>query len=130
MKMKHKVMVCVTRQKTCERLIRAGADIARAKSHELLVVHAIHPDQMVMGSTEESQALEDLFSLANSFGGEMAMLRAEDTLQALTNCAKNNKVRTVVMGVSPQGDGKGSIVEKLRENLPGVNIIAVPAEGE
>lgn len=125
MKMKHKVMVCVTRQRTCERLIRCGADIARAKNHELLVVHAIHPNQTVMDSTEESQALEDLYNLAHSFNGEMAMLRAEDTLLALTNCAKNNKVRTVVMGVSPQNEG--SIVECLRINLPGVNIVSVPA---
>jgi K+-sensing histidine kinase KdpD len=122
------VMVCVTRQKTCERLIRQGALLAQDMGCELSVVHAIHPNESVLGNPDEGAALEHLFEKAKEYGGEMSMLRADDTLEALAKCARDHNARYVIMGVSPQATD--SIIDRLRSRLPGVDFIVIGTKSE
>jgi len=41
MRKKKRIMVCVTQQKSCERLIKRGAELSDAKHGDLYVVHVV-----------------------------------------------------------------------------------------
>ena len=63
--MANRVLVCVTKQKTCERLIKTGARLAKeAGDAELLVVHVLHRDDNILGNMMQGDALEFLFQIS------------------------------------------------------------------
>ena len=125
MKKTPKVMVCVTRQKSCERLIKGGAALAEQVRHSLVVVHALSPDQNVLGDAMESEALEWLYKITAEENGELTMLRTEDVEEALFAYATKNNVQAIVMGESP--DAKDNIAARLKARMPYVKVIVVQA---
>ena len=54
-------MVCVTQQRTCDRLIQYGAQKLENKNDELYVMHIAKEGFKLLGKAEESEALEYLF---------------------------------------------------------------------
>ena len=125
--MKEKVMVCVTRQKTCERLIKLGAMLAERRHCEMTVVHALRPEDAILGSADESEALEYLFEKASQYGGEVKMIRAADSAGALVNCAEECGATMIVLGASPKNEPV-SFAERMRRKLPDTEIICVEAD--
>ena len=61
------VLVCVTGQKNCERLIVAGARIAREENLPLNVLHVVHSGGSVLGFVNEPEALEYLLNKYKNF---------------------------------------------------------------
>lgn len=118
-----KVMVCVTRQTTCQRLIRQGAAIAQQLGQELIVVHALRQYERILSSSDESAALEMLFEEANKYEGQMIVIRCEDVLEGLTKCAKVNNVGLMILGASPQN--AQSVCEEIRRRMPRVSYMVV-----
>lgn len=125
---REKIMVCVTRQITCERLIHYGAELAEQMGADLLVAHATRPDEPALGNADEAQALEMLSGLTFRHGGEMCMLRAEDVFEGLADCAKKNGVELMIMGSSPEK--AEPVSRRMRELMPKVNLIVLDAEDE
>ena len=125
--MKERVMVCVTRQKTCARLIKLGALLAERRCCELTVVHALRPEDPVLGSADESEALEFLCEETSRYGGEMKMIRSEDSAGALVDCANECGATMIVLGASPKTEPV-SFAERMRQRLPDTEIICVEAD--
>lgn len=101
------VLVCVTLQMTCGRLIAQGAAIAQAHGLPLYVIHAVHPGSALMGNPSESEALDYLYAQAARFGAEMTMIRCQDPLEAVVAQALRVNAAHVVLGVgTPQQDGR------------------------
>lgn len=97
------VMVCVTQQKHCSRLIESSRNYCDEDS-TLHVVNVVHPDQNFLNAGEgESEALEYLYHATKEAGGVMTVLRSENISKTLVDFAKAHKVRTVVLGHSPNG---------------------------
>jgi K+-sensing histidine kinase KdpD len=71
------VLVCVTRQVSCERLIRLGADIAKKSGQSLNVVHVAATGASLLGNPSESEALDFLFTSAKQHGADLSVLRSE-----------------------------------------------------
>lgn len=118
----HKIiMVCVTRQRTCERLIREGEKKATELSLPLHIVHAVKTGENFLGNAIEGEALEYLFTAAQVCGGELSVLRADDVIGKLVEYAKSHDAKMIVLGRSPQEDDK-SFANKLNALLPGVEI--------
>ncbi len=111
------IMVCVTGQLTCERLIRAGAALAEKERAELSVVHVSRKGQNFLGSPAEGEALEYLFSISKEYGADMALLRDDDTVGALAAHAKRIGATHIVVGVSG-GRGESDFSYALRAALP------------
>ncbi len=120
-----KVMVCVTRQKTCERLIRQGAAMAQSIGGELMVVHAVCRDDSVLGNDDEAEALEFLFRLTNEYGAEMHMLRCENALDGLADAASKHNVELMILGASPQN--AQSLSDQIKKRLPDMSVIVLAA---
>ena len=110
-------MVCVTRQKTCERLIREGARIAKAGAERFSVVHVVRPGETVLGNDEEGEALEYLFAVSKQFGADMTVIKAEELIKALEEYAKSHEITTMILGASGE-NGQAELVKTLRRHLP------------
>lgn len=94
-------MVCVTRQKTCARLIELGARLAQNHRAKLLVVHALRNEDAVLGNGNEAEAMELLFAKTSECGGELLIVRADDTAGALVKTADEQGAKVIVVGATP-----------------------------
>lgn len=120
------VMVCVTGQKTCERLIREGAQIAGMKGSEIHVVHVAPEGEHFMGDENEAQALEYLLRRSNEVGADMTVLHAKNPKEALKAYADKHDIGCVVLGVAP-GEDALAFARALEAKMPGVEICPVRA---
>ncbi len=117
------VLVCVTGQRTCERLIRAGAELSGGVEGALSVVHVARTGQRFLGSDDEGGALEYLFQVSRDYGADMNVMRSDDVCAAIAAAVKKNNTKLVLMGVSRGGRAKGMhLPEILERMLPGVEI--------
>ncbi|MGI6169278.1 MAG: universal stress protein [Christensenellales bacterium] len=125
MKKTPRIMVCVTRQKTCERLIQTGSFMAKETQADLSVVHVERPGVNFLGNPSESEALEYLFQVSSSFHADLTVLREDDVVDTLVRYVKKNGVVALVMGRPPVEESEDSIVRQLRNRLPDVNIMVI-----
>ncbi len=115
-----KTMVCVTVQKTCERLIREGAK--QAGGAGLSVVHVARNGAKLLGGGTEGEALEYLFRIAREYGAEMEMIRAEDVVETVVDLVKQNSIECVVVGAGGTS-GAYDFSGQIRARMPGVAIV-------
>lgn len=118
------VMVCVTRQRTCERLIARGKAIAAERNLPLHVVHAVRTGENFLGNAEEGDALEYLLTAAQLSGGELTVLRADDVEKSLEEYALAHGANVLVIGASPGGGGR-KFVERIERRLPAIHVVVV-----
>lgn len=123
---KNAVMVCVTRQKTCERLIRAGADMAKKMDKNLIVAHAVYAYENVMQSDNASEAMEMLYRVTNEHNGQMIVFQCEDKFSGLADCATENHVDVMILGSSPKYANQ--VLSIMKEKLPTMSFIVLQAE--
>ena len=121
MRKKERTMVCVTRQKTCERLIKAGARVAMDAGMAFSVVHVVRPGELMLVLGEDGAALDYLFTVSKDVGADMTVLRSDDVPKALADFAKHNGVRIMVLGASGE-NGIVELLKTLKHLLPRVEI--------
>lgn len=128
------VMVCVTGQRSCEKLIMRGAKRSVEGAGEpgieggrapaplpLYVVHCVQTGQNFMNTPYEADAIDYLFTCAQVVGAELTILRADSVEDALVDFAHKNGVAIMVTGSSSESDRRGGrFVRKLMERLPEV----------
>ena len=124
-----RVMVCVTGQRTCERLIHMGAEIAKEKEEALSVVHVARTGNNFLGSPSESEALEYLYGISKNYEADMMLLRADNVIETLTLHARKIGANTLVIG-GTQAKGKKDITYALRSAMPEVDICVAYGEEE
>ncbi len=115
-----KIMVCVTRQKTCERLISEAYKLE--PSAALHVVNVIKEEQHFMHDQNEGEALEYLFEISKKYHAEMTVLKSPDVLQSLLDYARENNIDCVVMGKSPT-EGEDSFIFRLQQHLKFADLV-------
>lgn len=111
------VLVCVTRQRNCEKLIQEGARIARENAEPLVVVHVAGKGQRLLGNDSDADTLEYLYQCSKDIGAEMNVLRTEDTIKAMVKFAKDMQAETIVIGASPK-KGDRNFSQELERLLP------------
>jgi len=92
------VLVCVTGQKTCERLILEGADIAKGLGAELSVLHVAAHGLNFLGNPLEGEALEYLYGISSRHGAAMTLIRADDVTRTILHHAEQIDATHLVMG--------------------------------
>ncbi|QOX62297.1 universal stress protein UspA [Anoxybacterium hadale] len=126
-KMKN-VMVCVTQQKTCDRLIRYGHDFLGDQKGELFIIHVAHYQIKFLGNSKEGEALEYLYEKALEYGANLTVVRSNDVLETLEDLVTKNKITHVILGESGEAETRSSVVEKLRERVSGkAELIVIPS---
>ena len=105
------IMVCVTGQRSCDRLINRGM-ARREPNQKMHVVHCVQTGHRFMNRLNAQ--------LANA---NLLMLRTDNVDDALVEFAKEHDVGIIVMGASP--DAANSIITRLQRRLPGVEFDVV-----
>lgn len=123
------VMVCVTQQKTCDRLIKQGADFLGNDEGELFVIHVAKYGFNFLGNSKEGEALEYLFEKSKEYGANLTVIRSNDVLKTLIDLTEKNKITHLVLGESSESDNKNDIVENLMKRIKGkATIEVIPAK--
>lgn len=122
-----KVMVCVTQQKTCERLILNGYNLIENQEGKLYIVHVVNEKGNFLNSNNDGEALEYLFDVSKKAGANLTVLRSKDVMQTIIDFAKENDITHMVMGVTPNNDKKGNkgFGFHLQKALPNVELIEI-----
>lgn len=116
------LMVLVTMQRACARLIRLGADRAMIERRPLHVVH-VTPREGT--DAPDAETLNYLYALAGEAGATMCVLRSDVAVNAMAEYAVQNGVGTVLMGGGGQAE---SIARTLSELVPGVEVHILPED--
>ncbi len=126
MELQAPIMVLVTLQRMCARLIREGADLAMKQGCSLKVVHVATPGQDAQGAGGlDAQVLNFLYALANEAGAEMCMLSAEVPVTAMADYAEEQGIKQILMGGGEHAKG---IAETLSQLVPGVQVMILEEE--
>ena len=123
---KEPVLVLVTLQHACARLIREGVDLALREGRPVKVLHVVNPDAAPIGEPAiNAQALDYLYALSGEAGAEMCVLTSKAPVTAIANYANECGARHVVMGGGERARG---IAETLSQLLPGVRVMIMERE--
>lgn len=124
--MSYNIMVCVTQQKTCERLIKKAAEFSN-DSDSLFVIHVAKNNWSFLDNEKEGEALEYLFSISKSFGANLTVLRSDDIVNALVDYARENKIDILIMGDTKGDHTENHFYNALKNSLEDVEIHVVPS---
>ena len=113
------VLVCVTGQRSCERLIVTGASIAAREGQPLSVLHVVRTGGNVLGFVNEPQALEYLLRTSIDHGADMTVRRADDVVNAIETEARRLDARVIVAGRAANYGG-WDLLDELKLRLPEV----------
>ena len=122
-----KILVCVTRQKTCERLIKNGQKLAVKASGQLSVIHVAKIGVNFLGNPDEGEALDYLFQISKEAGADITVLRSDDVVDTIAEYADKNHISMIVLGESPNYQSDTNIIRQLEQRLPSVDIKVIPA---
>ena len=115
------ILVCVTGQKSCERLIRRGAELAREAGVMLNVLHVVRTDGSVLGFVNEPEALEYLLRVSVENDASMYVRRSDNVAEAIETASRNEQVSVIVMGMSPGKKGT-TLLDEVARRLPQVRL--------
>ncbi len=115
------VLVCVTDQKRCERLIIAGAAISKEIGARTVVVHVARENGKMLGGESTPQALEYLLQVSVAHGADMVVIRSDDVVSTLENQARSLNAKVIVAGRADNYAGH-DVLDDLGERLPEVEI--------
>lgn len=126
MEKKH-VLVCVTGQRTCERLITEGGRLAKELDAELSVVHVARKGTGLLGgAVAEAEALEYLFKVSTEHGADMTVIRSEHVVDTLADHA--HKVNAAVMVLGSSRETKRDVTKDLKAHMPEMEFAIVYTE--
>lgn len=121
-----KIMVCVTEQKTCDRLIIFGHDLMLSKNDELYIIH-ISRSENFLNISKAGDALEYLYEKALEYGANLTVLKSENVLDSMVGFIDKNRITHVVLGQSGETQKENNIVYGLTKIMGDkVKIAEVP----
>lgn len=112
------VLVLVTNQVSCERLIRAGHDI-KTPTQELRIL-SICPKRDLQ---HRAEALEHLLSISDEVGAKMAIYYSDSPIETLQMSIQRWQVDRMVVGSNPSGSSM--FLAQLRTTFPDIPITVV-----
>ena len=120
-------MVCVTQQKNCERLIRAGYEKVSEDDDNLFIINVVSENDIFLNTSSDGDALEYLFGISSEVGANLTVIRAKDVIGAMAAFAKKHKITHIVLGASPHGGGidEHPVAKRLKETSPQSEYIIV-----
>ncbi|KAB3531632.1 universal stress protein UspA [Alkaliphilus pronyensis] len=127
MKNKKNVMVCVTQQVTCERLIKIGADYRGKDLGNLYVVHVAPEGVNFLGNSKEGEALDYLFEISKEVDADMTVLRSSNVVKSIVDFCQKNNIGRIILGESLETSSENSVITKLSKKLcKNVDITVIP----
>ena len=121
------ILVCITQQKTCERLIRKAADLRNESGGDLFVIHVVRNDLNFLDNAREGEALEYLFGISKSVGASLSVLKSDEIVSTVAAFAAENRIDCIIIGDSSTDDKENRFKTELERHLGGnVEIRTIP----
>lgn len=126
---KEKIMVCVTEQKTCERLIQKGIELSEGQDTEIFVLHIAIRDVKVIEDPKSAEALEYLFEKSKAYGASISIIKSDNIKDTLLKFVVDHSIDHIIMGQTRLANEKDSVIFKLKNELAytNVKISVIPA---
>lgn len=129
MKHRKRVLVCVTQQKSCERLIEYGRNLVNSDKDELHVIHVVKENWKYFGQLEEKDALDYLFEVSKEHNAMLSVFKAKDIEKALSDFAEKHKITDIVMGESLERNEQQNMINRLQDQTEiKVRFLVVPVQ--
>lgn len=123
------VMVCVTQQKTCERLIKYGHEFLGTDEGELFIIHVAHYQFKFLGNNQEGEALEYLYEKALEYGANLTVVRSNHVIDTLVDLVNKNDISYVVFGESGEANTEDNLISSFNKKIKDkAKLIVVPSE--
>lgn len=122
------ILVCVTQQKTCERLIRKAFSIKSEPKDNLFVIHVAKNDWNFLDNAREGEALEYLFGISKSVGANLSVLKSDEIVKSISDFVRDHNINCIILGESPNDHKENKFYNELRSILSNVDIEVVPQE--
>jgi K+-sensing histidine kinase KdpD len=119
------VLVCVTDQESCGRLIEAGRKLADMAELPLKVI-SVRPHRME--SWFGSDELEFLFNRSKQLSAEMVIIFHDYAVEAVAEYIRAHDVRYIIVGMPPD-PGQSIFITGLEEKFPQVPIFSIGLAG-
>ncbi len=125
------VLVCVTQQRSCERLIHAAAQL-KSENGMLYVLHVTKEDWNFVDNARDGEALEYLFSLSKSYGADLTLLHSNRITETIAQFAQHYGVDVILVGEGPDKSRDNTFIHKLDTLLSDsdIRIRVVPCEAQ
>ena len=120
---KEAVLVCVTDQRACERLIAFGSRLAEQNHVELLVLNVQNHGFQSVG---RSDALEYLFQVSSRYHADMSVFYNADPIHVGNDFISRRNITQIVTGMP---SGAGHFVINLQQTFPQIPLTIVPPSG-
>ncbi len=111
------ILVCVTQQKNCERLINAANKLLDEYKGNLYVINVVKNDLNFLNSSVESEALEYLFGISKSIGANLSVLKSDDVEGTIARYADDNAIGCIILGKSHSESKGNRFMKKLKSVL-------------
>lgn len=119
------VLVCVTDQDSCDRLIFAGKKLANLEHLDLKVIH-VRPYHARDGLA--SEAIEYLYSISKQLDAEMIVYFHDYAPEAVANYIQQHSTNYVIVGMPPDPE-QSVFISELENIFPDLPVISVDAKG-
>ncbi len=114
----HRIMVCVTPQNSCRRLIERGAARAKREGGQFVVIY-VNKKRDLNKELKERKVLLELFEFAKKREGTVSIISGEKIDLTLADFAINNKITRIVVGKSLRSvfeiQAHGEIISPLKK---------------
>ena len=120
----NRILVCVTDQPQCARLIRKGRELADESSAHLSVLHVRTRQKTMMGNPDIPAALNQLYAAAREADAEMEIIASSEVEKTIIEYARAQQVTCIVIGASPR-DARPPMGDRLQALMPDLQIITV-----
>ena len=107
-------LVCVTAQRSCQRLIHRGAEIARSHDTPLLVLSVSGSGFNVLTNPSVSAIMNELYTVSAEVGAEMTMLQSTTPKAAIASFMRERQVKHLVLGQG-RPDPNGMVAQLMIE---------------
>lgn len=119
------VLVCVTDQESCDRLIYAGRALAHLEGIKLKVI-CVRPKKAERWMASEE--VEYLFNIAKELSAEMLIFFKDNAAETVSKYAKENAVKYLLVGMPPE-PGNSVFITTLEIQCPEATVITVDQSG-
>lgn len=120
------ILVCVTQQKTCERLIKKAIELSDEQDY-VYIIHVAKNNWSILDNEKEGEALEYLFSISKSVGANLTVLRSDDIVGTIVDYCTENKINVLIMGDTKGDHKENHFFNELKSKLPHVEIAVMPS---
>jgi K+-sensing histidine kinase KdpD len=110
-----KIMVCVTQQIQCRRLIQHAHTLKKNEEDEIYVIHVVKENWRYFSEMKESDALDYLFEEAKAYGATLNVYKSKDIEDTLSTFAERESVDIIVMGASNEENAQQNMINRLQD---------------